>query len=58
MQFDLPQAKDAGLGCATMYRVEVLQDNNNWVSKEYVKPDGPGAAQVTFARKFNPGKTY
>ncbi|GBF92530.1 hypothetical protein Rsub_05144 [Raphidocelis subcapitata] len=58
VQFDVPQAKDSSLGCATMYRIELMEDSNNWVSKENVKADGPGSAQVTFARKFNPGKTY
>ncbi|GBF92531.1 hypothetical protein Rsub_05145 [Raphidocelis subcapitata] len=58
VQFDVPQAKDSSLGCATMYKVELLEANNNWVSKEFVKPDGPAAAQVNFARRLSPGKTY
>jgi hypothetical protein len=57
VSFEQPQAKDNSLGCATTYRVELLE-NGQPIVKEWVSSPGPMQERVDFARKLNPGKTY
>jgi hypothetical protein len=54
--FQQATANNNQLGCATMYRVE-LMENNNAIVKENIKADNP-MQDMSFARKLNPGKTY
>jgi len=54
--FGNPPSMNNNLGCANMYRVE-LMDGNNAIMKENVQAT-PMQGEVSFVRKLNPGRTY